>query len=228
MYRTTVARAVHGWDEQLHVNEDVDFDHRVRALGHRLAYHPDMEIYWHVREDLFALGHQYRRYGRGKGAMILKNGPRALAARHLAPPGHRRLHPGRARSGTRQAPPRRRHGRPVRARRGHRGGGGLGGSPAWGTGLAAGPCPLPWWRCTSPGVSGSSRACLPADARPRAAWCTRSSRLRRRRQPTTGRMDEEGPGQRQSTRRPRRSRLRRHGGRRARPRRPPATATGPR
>ena len=86
MYRTAVARAVEGWDEQLHANEDVDFDHRLRAVGHRLAYDPGMEIHWFVREDLASLGRQYRRYGRGKGAMVLKNGSRALAARHLAPP----------------------------------------------------------------------------------------------------------------------------------------------
>lgn len=86
VYRTSVARAVGGWDESLLVNEDVDFDHRILAAGHEIAFDPQMKIYWHVRESAGALFTQYRRYGRGKAAMARKNGVEAIKVRHLAAP----------------------------------------------------------------------------------------------------------------------------------------------
>lgn len=86
VYRAGVARDVGGWDEALVVNEDVDFDYRILAAGHRILYDPDMVISWHVRESVRDLGRQYRRYGRGKGSMVRKNGPGAVRPRHLAAP----------------------------------------------------------------------------------------------------------------------------------------------
>lgn len=86
VYRASVAREVDGWDENLLVNEDVDFDHRILAKGHRIAFDPDMHIYWHVRESVSDLFHQYRRYGRGKAGMVRKNGLSAVRPRHLAAP----------------------------------------------------------------------------------------------------------------------------------------------
>jgi hypothetical protein len=87
VYRVDAVRDVEGWDETLPVNEDVDIDRRILGLGHRIRYDPDMVIRWQVRESLRDFGRQYRRYGRGKAAMIRKNGPRAIRARHLAAPG---------------------------------------------------------------------------------------------------------------------------------------------
>lgn len=86
VFRVTVLRAVGGWDESLLVNEDVDLDHRILGQGHRIRFDPQMCIYWHVRESVPALARQYRRYGRGKAAMVLKNGLGAVRLRHLAPP----------------------------------------------------------------------------------------------------------------------------------------------
>ncbi len=86
VYRTDVARTVGGWDENLPANEDVDFDFRILDEGFGILYEPAMEIHWQVRETLPDLAHQYRRYGRGKGAMVRKNGPSAVRLRHLAPP----------------------------------------------------------------------------------------------------------------------------------------------
>ena len=86
VFRAGVLRAVDGWDENLLVNEDVDLDHRILAEGHRIRFDPDMHIYWHVRESVTALARQYRRYGRGKAAMVRKNGRGAVRLRHLAPP----------------------------------------------------------------------------------------------------------------------------------------------
>ncbi len=86
VFRVDVLREVGGWDENLLVNEDVDLDHRILAGGHRIWFDPAMSIYWHVRESVPDLARQYRRYGRGKAAMVLKNGRHAVRVRHLAPP----------------------------------------------------------------------------------------------------------------------------------------------
>ncbi|MEI2764227.1 MAG: glycosyltransferase family 2 protein [Dermatophilaceae bacterium] len=86
VYRVDVARAVGGWDEDLVVNEDVDFDHRILQTGHTLAFDPEMLIDWHVQESPTLLFRQYRRYGRGKAGMVRKNGVDAVRPRHLAAP----------------------------------------------------------------------------------------------------------------------------------------------
>ncbi|MDQ1288319.1 MAG: succinoglycan biosynthesis protein ExoA [Actinomycetota bacterium] len=85
--RKDVLRSIGGWDENLLVNEDVDLDHRIALAGFRIRYDPDMEIHWHVRRTVRDLGRQYRRYGRGKAAMVRKNGSSAVRVRHLAAPG---------------------------------------------------------------------------------------------------------------------------------------------
>lgn len=86
VYRTSLAREVRGWDESLAVNEDVDFDYRILASGYRIRFEPSMVISWSVRETFAEFGRQYRRYGRGKGQMIRKNGAAAIKWRHLAAP----------------------------------------------------------------------------------------------------------------------------------------------
>lgn len=84
--RTAAARQVGGWDEALLVNEDVDFDHRLQRAGFQIGFDPAMRIEWRVRETVADLFRQYRRYGRGKGQMIRKNGRSAIRVRHLVPP----------------------------------------------------------------------------------------------------------------------------------------------
>jgi GT2 family glycosyltransferase len=86
VFRVDVLRAIGGWDENLLVNEDVDLDHRILGEGYRIRFDPAMSIFWQVRETITGLGRQYRRYGRGKAAMVRKNGRRAIRVRHLAPP----------------------------------------------------------------------------------------------------------------------------------------------
>ncbi|STD11567.1 Poly-beta-1,6-N-acetyl-D-glucosamine synthase [Dermatophilus congolensis] len=86
VYRADVARQVGGWDENLMVNEDVDFDHRIALAGYEIGFDPQMGILWHVRDNVPDLFRQYRRYGRGKALMVRKNGREALRPRHLAAP----------------------------------------------------------------------------------------------------------------------------------------------
>jgi succinoglycan biosynthesis protein ExoA len=86
VYRAEAVRQIGGWDEQLIVNEDVDFDHRLRAAGWTIGYEPAMTVRWDVRERIGDLFAQYRRYGRGKAGMVRKNGLPAMRLRHLVPP----------------------------------------------------------------------------------------------------------------------------------------------
>lgn len=86
VYRADVAREVDGWDEELLVNEDVDFDHRILQAGYEIGFDPQMLVNWHVRDNLPDLFRQYRRYGRGKALMVRKNGVEAMRPRHLVAP----------------------------------------------------------------------------------------------------------------------------------------------
>ena len=86
VWRAEAARVVNGWDENLLVNEDVDFDHRILQQGWTIGYDPEMRVNWQVRDSVRSLFAQYRRYGRGKGLMVLKNGRSALRLRHVVPP----------------------------------------------------------------------------------------------------------------------------------------------
>jgi hypothetical protein len=85
MYRTDAVRQIGGWDEQLTVNETVDFDHRLRAAGWTIGYQPAMTVRWDVQERLGDLFAQYRRYGRGKAGMVRKNHPGPAAAERSGP-----------------------------------------------------------------------------------------------------------------------------------------------
>lgn len=84
-YPTDVARAIGGWDERLVVNQDFEFDHRVRLAGHRILFDPQLVIDWECRQSVPDLYRQYRRYGRGKVKVALMH-PDSVRPRHLLPP----------------------------------------------------------------------------------------------------------------------------------------------
>jgi succinoglycan biosynthesis protein ExoA len=84
-YPVELARKLGGWDERLPVNQDYEFDYRVRSAGHRLLFDPEIVIKWHCRQSLHDLFGQYRRYGRDKAASV-KIHPDSIRPRHLAPP----------------------------------------------------------------------------------------------------------------------------------------------
>lgn len=85
-YPVALARSLGGWDEDLAVNQDFEFDYRVRAAGHSLLFDPTLVIHWHCRQSIAALYRQYRRYGKGKVKVIAKH-PGSASPRHLAAPG---------------------------------------------------------------------------------------------------------------------------------------------
>lgn len=84
-YRSEVARALGGWDESLPVNQDFEFDHRLRQSGHGLLFDPALVIDWQCRQNVPDLYRQYRRYGRGKVDVVRKH-PGSMRARHAAAP----------------------------------------------------------------------------------------------------------------------------------------------
>jgi succinoglycan biosynthesis protein ExoA len=84
-YSVEVARFLGGWDERLTVNQDFEFDYRLRQAGHELLFDPDLLILWRSRQSVTDLFRQYHRYGRGK-VVVLGKHPRALRPRQTLPP----------------------------------------------------------------------------------------------------------------------------------------------
>jgi len=84
-YPRTVIDKVGGWDETIPVNQDFEFDHRVREAGYELLFDPAMAIAWEVRPTIRSFWRQYRRYGRGK-AQVVRLHPTSVSPRHLAAP----------------------------------------------------------------------------------------------------------------------------------------------
>jgi succinoglycan biosynthesis protein ExoA len=84
-YPLSVIRELGGWDEKLRVNQDFEFDYRVRAAGHELLFDPELRIDWESRQTIGDLFSQYRRYGHGKVKVARKH-PESVRVRHLMAP----------------------------------------------------------------------------------------------------------------------------------------------
>jgi succinoglycan biosynthesis protein ExoA len=84
-YPTALARELGGWDERCFVNQDFEFDFRLRKNGYQLLFDPALTIDWYCRQSIRDLFRQYRRYGRGK-FLVSRLHPRSILPRHLAAP----------------------------------------------------------------------------------------------------------------------------------------------
>lgn len=99
-YATSIERAEHvpfgaylrstieelgGWDEELLVNQDFEFDYRLRKQGGSICFDPAMSSRWSCSATFRDLAHQYHRYGRGKARVAVKH-PRSLSLRQVLPP----------------------------------------------------------------------------------------------------------------------------------------------
>ena len=84
-YPVALARRLGGWDERLAVNQDFEFDRRIREAGHAILFDPALRIDWHCRQRIVDLFRQYRRYGRGKVTVMALH-PGSTRLRHLAAP----------------------------------------------------------------------------------------------------------------------------------------------
>lgn len=86
-YPLDVVRELGGWDERLLVNQDFEFDYRVRGSGRAILFDPSLSIAWECRQSIAALWRQYRRYGRGKTDVIGLH-PDSAKPRHVAVPAY--------------------------------------------------------------------------------------------------------------------------------------------
>lgn len=84
-YPVDLARRLGGWSEVQLVNEDFEFDYRLRRSGHELLFDPVLRIDWDCRQRVLDLFRQYRRYGAGK-VQTLEAHPESMSPRNLAAP----------------------------------------------------------------------------------------------------------------------------------------------
>jgi cellulose synthase/poly-beta-1,6-N-acetylglucosamine synthase-like glycosyltransferase len=84
-YPTELVRELGGWSPTQLVNEDFEFDYRVRSAGYELLFDPEIHIDWECRQRVLDLFRQYRRYGAGKVQTLVQH-PESVSARHLAAP----------------------------------------------------------------------------------------------------------------------------------------------
>jgi succinoglycan biosynthesis protein ExoA len=84
-YSVDIARGIGGWDERLPVNQDFEFDFRLRQAGYTILFDPELVIDWECRQSIGAFYQQYRRYGKGKSVVGFLH-PASLRLRHLAAP----------------------------------------------------------------------------------------------------------------------------------------------
>ncbi len=84
-YPVALAREVGGWGEEFTVNQDFEFDQRIRHSGNPILFDPSLVIDWECRQHIGDLFKQYRRYGKGKVKVALTH-PGSVRLRHLAAP----------------------------------------------------------------------------------------------------------------------------------------------
>ncbi len=80
-FRTDQLREEGGWDERFSTNQDFELNQRMRATG-TIWFDEDLQVVYVPRDRLTDLAHQYRRFGRWKGASWLEV-ERRVGARHL-------------------------------------------------------------------------------------------------------------------------------------------------
>ena len=85
VFRRAALDAVGGFDPRLERNQDYELNHRLRAAGGRVYFHPDLAVEYTPRGSVGALWRQYHAYGSWKRQVVVMH-PRSLRWRQLAPP----------------------------------------------------------------------------------------------------------------------------------------------
>ena len=85
-YTRALWQQLNGYDDDLLVVEDGDFNYRVRQAGYRVILDPEIRCTYVPRRRLRTLGRQYLRYGWWKIPMLLRH-PGAVRLRQLIPLG---------------------------------------------------------------------------------------------------------------------------------------------
>jgi len=84
-YRRTLIDRIGGYDETLRINEDYEFNTRVRRSGGKIWVDPNIRVGYYSRPDLTSLARQYFAYGFWKFKMLLRY-PASLRWRQALPP----------------------------------------------------------------------------------------------------------------------------------------------
>jgi cellulose synthase/poly-beta-1,6-N-acetylglucosamine synthase-like glycosyltransferase len=84
-FKKSLWQTLRGYNENLIVNEDYDFNYRVRENGGKVYLNPKMISEYYTRDSLIGLIRQFYRYGKWKFKM-LKYNPKSLRWRHVVPP----------------------------------------------------------------------------------------------------------------------------------------------
>ena len=85
-YSRALWKELNGYDDELLVVEDGDFNYRVRQAGYRVILDPDIRCTYYPRRRLRTLGRQYFRYGWWKIPMLMRH-PGAIRVRQVIPLG---------------------------------------------------------------------------------------------------------------------------------------------
>lgn len=73
------------FDESLVRNQDYELNHRIRAAGGKVYFHPDLSVDYAPRDSLKGLWRQYYQYGYWKYRVVRRH-PDSLRLRQVAPP----------------------------------------------------------------------------------------------------------------------------------------------
>ena len=84
-FRRTIFDRIGLFDEQLKINEDYEFNYRLRQAGGKILLSPTLNSSYVPRQSLGALWRQYFQYGHWKVRMLQKH-PASLRWRQTAPP----------------------------------------------------------------------------------------------------------------------------------------------
>lgn len=76
---------VGGFDERFVINQDYEFNYRIRKVGGRIYFDPSIRSEYIGRQTLRALAIQYYRYGHGR-VRTIRTHPRSLRPRQVAAP----------------------------------------------------------------------------------------------------------------------------------------------
>lgn len=84
-YRRSLIDKIGGYDESLRINEDYEFNTRIRRAGGKIWVDPAIKVDYYSRPDLRSLARQYFSYGLWKYKMLQRH-PDTLRWRQALPP----------------------------------------------------------------------------------------------------------------------------------------------
>lgn len=85
VFRAETLEAVGGYDETFDRAQDWEMNHRIRAMGGKIWFNPNMRVSYRPRPDVKALARQYFQYGTWRRE-VMRRHPQTVQARYLAPP----------------------------------------------------------------------------------------------------------------------------------------------